>query len=354
MRREKGPVQAVAFALREPMKAAIGIDLGGNSINLTAYHDRQFLIPGMLEIPSLVSEGPEASVKQMLHGFHLACETAGLKLEDVGIVGLDTPGPASADGVMGKTGGQNFSNTAWHGFPMRAKVEEAIGLPTTYLNDGNSAALYAHHHRFGQDPTKSSVSLIIGTGLGGGIVVGGRVHVGKVGFAAELGHVRLPGDWTPEGWWPSYCSCGRRGDLESIASLSGIINNHVPRMLPRYPGHPLAGLEAKEAGMKVRGMAEAGDPMCREILRIQTEALAAHIDQMVNVMDPDAVFIGGGGIQFSPEVRKEMQDWYLAEIRAHIPFRPEQADLIIEIAGGGDMAGARGSAIYAAQTLLVI
>jgi predicted NBD/HSP70 family sugar kinase len=219
----------------------------------------------------------------------------------------------------------------------------------SFLNDGNSAALYAHWKSFGDDPTKSSVSLIVGTGLGGGVVVGGQVIIGRVGFGAELGHVGLPPNWNPEERFDSICNCGRICDLESIASLTGIKLNLLPHYLPRYPGHPLGEMPIEDAAKKVRGLAERGDELARQIFRAQTWALAAHIDQMINVFDPDAVFIGGGVIEASEELR----NWYLASIREAIVFRKEQADLKISIVPDGDRAGARGVAVYAGQRLPV-
>jgi predicted NBD/HSP70 family sugar kinase len=328
------------------MKAAIGIDLGGNKINLTVLQDGRFLIDDMFEFPSLVDEGPGPCIDQMLMGYREVLKETGLTEDEVAAVGLDSPGPASAKGVMGATGPTNFKHPAWGKYDIRGGLEEKIGKPVIYLNDGNAAALYAHYHKFGSDLTKSSVSLIIGTGLGGGIVVNGRVIVGRVGFAAELGHTCLPGTWNPDGWFPTKCQCGRVGDLESVVSLTGIELNHLPRLLPLYADHPLHQFPVKAAAKQVRGMAQEGDPMCTEIFRLQTLALGAHIDQMINVLDMDAVFIGGGGIQFD----KEFQDWYLAKIRESVPWREEQKDLPIEIAAGQDTAGARGSAVHAAQS----
>ncbi len=329
------------------MAKIVGLDLGGNSINVTAYDGSTFLIEGMAELPSLVTQGPETCIHQLHLGFQKALELTGWHASDVVAVGLDTPGPISADGVLCSKGATNFSGEGYWNFDLRGALAKTLGLPVSFLNDGNAAALYAHWKRFGNDPSKTSVSLIVGTGLGGGVVANGSVLVGKVGFAAELGHVTLPGDWYPDGTIPARCNCGKNSDLESIASLTGIELNLLPYFLPKYPGHPLADLPIKEAAKKVRGMAEKGDEMSRAIFRAQAWALAAHIDQMINVFDPDAIFIGGGVIEAS----EEMCAWYLEKIRESIPFREEQRDLAIEIVPDGDKAGARGAAVFALQRL---
>jgi glucokinase len=329
----------------EAMAKIIGLDLGGNCINVTAYDGHRFIIDGMCEVPSLVREGPDVCMRQLAVGFERGLEVTGWTKDEIDAVGLGSPGPVSGDGVLCAAGATNFGPLGYECFAIRATLETNLGIPVSFLNDGNAAGLYAHWKAFGDDPTKTSISLIVGTGLGGGAVVGGKVLVGKVGFAAELGHVGLPVTWNPEERFDTRCNCGRIGDLESVASLTGIELNLLPHYLPRYPGHPLADLPVKDAAKKVRGLAEQGDPLSRQIFRAQTWALAAHIDQMINVFDPDAVFIGGGVIEASEELR----DWYLAGIREAIPFRAEQSDLLLAIVPDGDRAGGRGVAVFAAQ-----
>ena len=211
---------------------------------------------------------------------------AGRSLE-VNAVGLDTPGPISGDGVLCSKGATNFANEGYWNFDLRGALSKRLALPVSFLNDGNAAALYAHWRRFGADRTKTSVSLIVGTGLGGGVVTNGEVLIGRVGFAAELGHVTLPGDWYPHGNIPARCNCGKNSDLESVASLTGIELNLLPYFLKSNSSHPLAALPAKEAAKKVRGLAVQGDEFALTIFRAQATArLGAHIDQMINVFDP--------------------------------------------------------------------
>ena len=132
-----------------------------------------------------------------------------------------------------------------------------------YNNDGNSAALYAHHERFGAESgLRSSVAAIVGTGLGGGIVVGGQVVKGAAGMAGELGHVPIPLDGLlAEGQPMPACNCGQSGDAESVASLTGIQNNLLPYWLTRYEGHELAGVPIGQAAKLIRKYAENGDEM---------------------------------------------------------------------------------------------
>ena len=140
------------------------------------------------------------------------------------------------------------------------------------------------------------------------------------------------------------CNCGRIGDLESLCSLTAIRRTLLPFFLARYPGHELAALDPAQAAKKVRGLAERGDVLCREIFRVQARALGLFFDEMVNTFDPDALIVGGGAI----ETNREFQDWFVGEIRAGMPVqREEQADIPIHIMPNGDTAGARGAAIEA-------
>jgi glucokinase len=214
-----------------------------------------------------------------------------------------------------------------------------------YLNDGNAAALWGHNAVFGSDGA-SSISVIIGTGTGGGLVVDGRMVTGRNGFGGEVGHVLIP--WRSieglEDIRPQ-CNCGRVGDLESLCSLTGIRQTLLPHFLKQYPGHPLHGVDVASAATKVRGLADGGDAMSREIFRVQARALGLFFDQMVNLFDPDGFLIGGGALEASPAFR----DWFVAEVRAAMPVQREEQAARIEHMPDGDTAGARGAALEAVR-----
>jgi len=330
-------------------KFVAGIDLGGTAINYTFLDERgQFLIDGLCEHPARSTDGPDACLGQIEAGLALAAGRAGVPRDKVVAVGLDTPGPASAAGVLSRRGSTNFVHPGWAGYDVRGGLEARLGVPVTYLNDGNAAALWGHVSIFGSENDATSVSAIIGTGLGGGVVTGGRVVIGRNGFGGELGHVLIPHGAIPgvDGLEPR-CNCGRVGDLESLCSLTAIRTSLLPYFLARNPRHPLAGeADVGEAAKKVRGLADRGDPLCREIFRVQAHALGLFFDEMVNVFDPDALVVGGGLMEASAAFR----DWFLAEVRAGMPTqRDEQSTLPIHVMPAGDTAGARGAALDAAR-----
>ena len=328
------------------MKVVAGVDLGGTAINYTlANAQEKFLIEGLCEYPALSKQGPDVCLQQIEDGLNMAVEKAGVSLEDVVAVGLDTPGPASSAGVLSARGSTNFVHADWSGFDIRKHLEVRLGRPVQYLNDGNAGALWGHFAIFGGGGKETSISAVIGTGLGGGVIVGGNVVKGRMGFGGELGHVLIPYQNIPgiEGLVPQ-CNCGRIGDLESLCSLTAIAQTLVPYFVRRFPGHAFEKMEASQAAKLVRGLAEKGDPLCVEVFRVQARALGLFFDEMVNTFDPDALIIGGGAL----ETGVEFQHWFIAETRKGMPAqRAEQADIPIYVMPNGDTAGARGAAIEA-------
>jgi glucokinase len=313
--------------------------------------DGVFLVDRMVETSSLVRDGPAAALGAVGTAMSLALEAAGVPRSSVLAVGLDTPGPASATGVISSRGATNFSEPVWWGFDFRAAVEAYLQLPVIYNNDGNAAALYAHQRQFGQHSTsRSSVAAIVGTGLGGGVIEAGHVVKGASGMAGELGHVHIPMDGLLGPGQPvPRCNCGALGDLESVASLSGIQNNLLPYWLTRYPDHPLAReASIADAAKLVRGLGERGDAMALQIFEQQAIAIARMFTIASNFTDPDAYFVGGGVVESEPHFR----DWFLSTVTSATQLRPEQrAVAIFAVVADLDMAGARGSALAALRAI---
>src|SRR5215468_2772894 len=172
----------------------VGLDNGGTCNNATVLDaSGHFLVERLVEAPSCVRDGPQAAVDALAEALDNVLVLTGTDRVSVRAVGLDTPGPASADGVISSKGSTNFSHPAWRGFDFRGAVETRLGLPVIYNNDANAAALYAHHTFYGPAAARhSSVSAIVGTGLGGGVIEAGQVVHGATGTAGELGHVQVP------------------------------------------------------------------------------------------------------------------------------------------------------------------
>jgi predicted NBD/HSP70 family sugar kinase len=329
----------------------VGLDNGGTCNNATVLDATgRFLVDHLVENPSLVLEGPESAVEQLAEAFTNILELTSTPLTLVRAVGLDTPGPASADGVISSKGATNFSQAAWRGFDIRTALENRIGLPVIYNNDANAAALYAHHRHFGPAAMdRSSVSAIVGTGLGGGVVESGKVVGGAAGMAGELGHVQIPThDLLEDGQPMPWCNCGFAGDAESFASLTGIRKNLLPYWLSRYPDHPLAQEPIEKAAKLLRSYGEKEDPVALAVFGQQAKAIGKLFTIAANFTDPHAYFLGGGVVEAAPRFRQ----WFLNTVREHTGLREEQiAAATFALVPDLDMAGARGAAVAALEAV---
>jgi glucokinase len=330
-----------------------GLDSGGTTINATVLDATgRFLVDEMAESPSLVRDGPDKAIEALARSLDDVLELTGTPRAAVRAVGLDTPGPVTADGVISSKGATNFANAEWRGFDVRRALEVRLGIPVVFNNDANAAALYAHHEHFGPETAyqRSSVSVIVGTGLGGGVVESGQVIRGAAGMAGELGHIWLPmeGLLAPGQPMPN-CNCGLPGDAESIASLTAIEKNLLPFWLTQYPGHELAGQPASVAAKLVRAYGEAGDQLALSIFEQQAMAIGRLLTIAANFTDPHVYLLGGGVVEAAPAFR----DWFLDRVRAHTVLREEQEQVSsIALVPDLDMAGARGSAIAARAAIV--
>ena len=330
----------------------VGLDNGGNKNNGTVLDPtRGFLVDSLVETRSRVQEGPDVAVAALVEAFDGILARTKVVRAMVRAVGLDTPGPASAEGVISSRGSTNFAHPGWHGYDFRSAVEKRLGLPVVYSNDGNAAALYAHHVCFGAEANRhSSVSAIVGTGLGGGVIEAGRIVTGAAGMAGELGHVHIPmAGLLGPGQPVPHCNCGFDGDAESVASLTGIEKNLLPYWLTRFEGHELGKVTPPaKAAMMVRSFGEKGDPLGRKIFEQQAMALGRLFTIAANFTDPGAYFVGGGVVETAAEFR----EWFLARVRENTILREEQARVArFALVPDLDMAGARGAALAALDSL---
>jgi glucokinase len=176
------------------VRVVAGVDLGGTAINYTLVTPQeQFLIEGLCEHPARSKEGPRSLPPTDRGRSENRRRKGGPEhVADVAVAGLDTPGPATAAGVLSAEGSTNFVHRDWCGFDIRGHLSARLGIPVTYLNDGNAGALWGHFNIFGTDRAPTSVTVVIGTGLGGGVIIDGRDVKGRKGFGGELGHVLLP------------------------------------------------------------------------------------------------------------------------------------------------------------------
>ena len=248
----------------------IGVDVGGTKIEAAAI-DRagQVHARRRLATPAGDYDATIAAVVALVRG--LEAELGGGLTVGVGIPGTAIPG----------TGLIKNANSTWLiGQPLGRDLEAALGRPVRLANDANCFALSEASD--GAAAGSANVfGVILGTGVGGGVVVDGRIVVGANAIAGEWGHNPLPWPRADELPGPS-CYCGRSGCIETFLSGPGLAADHR-----RHGGADLAGEQ-------IVGQATAGDPICQASLDRHAERLARALAHVINILDPEAIVLGGG------------------------------------------------------------
>jgi glucokinase len=259
--------------------------------------------------------GPDVVVARMAE----AVERAAALRPPIEAVGVGVPGLFDrATGTI-----RLFPNLpgAWPGFPLRDRLAIAIGRPVELINDARAFTLAEGRLGAGRG-CRTVAGVTLGTGVGGGLLVDGRLHLGASGTAGEIGHQTV----LPNG---PRCGCGNRGCAEALVQASA---------LARIAGRPT--VEAIFEG------AEAGDPRCREAIGTLARYLGIALANVVTVLVPDRVVIGGGIAAAGDVVLEPIR----AAVRERTPLvPPERID--IRVAELGQQAGAIGAALAAADAL---
>ncbi len=257
---------------------AIGIDLGGTSVKYAVVAaSGRILHHG--EHPSRAAEGADAVVEQIVRGID-ACRTwaaaSGVELSGVGI---GTPGVVSDDGRTVLGGAENIAG--WENVPLASRIEAATGLRTVAGNDANAMALGETLYGAARGAT-DAVFVTVGTGIGCGVLIGGRLFRGYRGRGMEMGHITVKCDG-------ERCACGGVGCLEHYASTSALVRRF----------RALSGA-AEADGREVVHRYEAGDPAAVRALEEHWNYLSHGIASMVNLFAPQRVVVGGGISEAGP------------------------------------------------------
>lgn len=309
---------------------AVGLDVGGTKIaGFRVAREGRILARDAVETPA---EDPEATIAAMVS------VARGLVTADVIAVGVGAAGMVDAS-----TGVLRFApNLAWRELPIAARVSESLGLPCQVDNDANVAAW--GEYRFGAGRgVQHMLLLTVGTGIGGGIVAGGRLFRGAHGFAAEIGHIIVE----PGG---PVCGCGNRGCWEQVAAGRAIDRRgrEAAREHPRSLLATLAGGEPeKVTGAVVTEAAKRGDDVARSILTEVGRRLGEGIAGLVNVLDPEVVVVGGGAIDAGDLLLEPARAAFVDAVEAP-EHRPVVPILAAEL---GNDAGAVGAAALALEEL---
>ena len=277
---------------------AVGLDMGGTNIRTAAVSTKGHVL--LIEHgPSLASRKAGAVAENIAEQLTHLLDTARERgLGSPRAIGVAVPGPLN---VYSGTVMQAPHVAAWHGYPLRRKLGALIGRKVVVENDANAWAL-GEYWRGAARGRRDVVLLTLGTGVGGGLIVGGRLVHGRSGMAGELGHITVNPDGPP-------CDCGSHGCLESYASASGL-RGLVEQRLGLRSGEPLpAQIVDSEKNFSVRGLtaqARRGDQLALDAFGTAGKYLGIAIASFLNAFNPELVVIGGGVAGALPYMRKTM------------------------------------------------
>lgn len=321
-------------AVRGPV---IGIDLGGANIQ-AAVVDAGGVILGRKKRDTCPEEGADSVIARMAAAARRAAEKASIPWNRVEAVGIGSPGPLDPE-----TGVVAFApNLGWRNVPLRDLLEVEFGVPVSVDNDVNVGTL--GEARLGAGIGKSEiVGIFVGTGIGGGIISGGRLFRGARGMAGEIGHmvVDIGG---------AKCPCGSRGCLEAMASRNAIlreIRRSVRLGRKTVLTRVADGNPARVRSRQLAVAAAQGDEVVLKALRKAARALGAAVGSLTNILNPEIFVIGGGVMDMVGDV---MLPWIVSEAKRHAMAATFDG---VEIVAGvlGDDAGVLGASFLAREAL---
>lgn len=262
----------------------LGIDLGGTNV-ASGVVDENGAIIAKASVPTGASEGVDAIIANIARSANEALKNAGLTADDIESIGIGTPGTLDIkNGVVEKASNLGFCDT-----PLAKLVGEYFPEKKILIeNDANAAAL-AESCAGAAKGSNVSVTVTLGTGIGGGLVMDGKVFSGAGGRGGEFGHITLCSGGRQ-------CTCGRRGCWEAYASVTGLINLTREAMEEDKDSYmwTLANEKGKVSGRTAFDAMRAGDATAKAVVDTYLRYVAEGIIDIINMLQPDIIVIGGG------------------------------------------------------------
>lgn len=265
------------------MKYYVGIDLGGTNI-VAGVVDEEYNIIAKASTKTNCPRPEKEIAEDMAKMAIQAVANANLSMDDIEWIGVGTPGIAnSATGIIEYSNNLGFKNT-----PMVKYIQETIDKPVFIENDANAAA-YGEYVAGAAKGAKNAVCITLGTGVGGGIIIDGKIYAGSNFAGAEIGHTVIEVDG-PQ------CSCGRKGCFEVFSSATGLIRMSKEAMAehPESIMNKMAEEKGKVTARTSFDAMRAGDAVAKEVVDKYIKYLAAGITNTINIFQPDVLCIGGG------------------------------------------------------------
>jgi len=265
------------------MKYYVGIDLGGTNI-VAGVVDEEYNIISKASTKTNCPR-PEKEIADDMAKMALeAVKKANLTIDDIEWIGVGTPGIAnSSTGIIEYSNNLGFRNT-----PMVKYIQETIDKPVYIENDANAAA-YGEFVAGAAKGARNAVCITLGTGVGGGIIIDGKIYSGSNFGGAEIGHTVIEVDG-------AQCSCGRKGCFEAYSSATGLIRMTKESMAqnPDSYMNKMAEERGKVTARTSFDCMRAGDKYAKSVVDKYIKYLAAGITNTINIFQPDVLCIGGG------------------------------------------------------------
>jgi glucokinase len=305
------------------MKYGFGIDLGGTTVKL-AYFDENGTMLHKWEIPTNTAEGGSQilpDIAKAVEGYQ--CEN-NIPRESVIGLGIGVPGPVDVNGTVNKC-----VNLGWGRFNISKELERLTGFPVQAGNDANVAAM-GEFWKGGGQGCRNMVLATLGTGVGGGIVVEGKLLCGSQGAGGEIGHMTINRDETVP------CNCGKYGCVEQYCSATGIVRTAKEHLASNPADSQLRALE--EITCKdIFDAGKAGDAVALQILDKYYSLLGEFLANLCCVVNPEAVVLGGGVSKAGKVLIEGTKPYFLKNV-----FHAA-ANVRFELASLGNDAGAYGA-----------
>lgn len=318
--------------------SALAVDLGGTKIIAAAVLPNGKIISRNYCL-TLADKGPEAVINRLLSAVNGATTKAKLKTSELTGIGIAAAGILDTEeGII--TTSPNLPN--WHDVPLRDILAEELGIVTYLINDASAAALGEHRFGVGKG-VNNLVYLTVSTGIGGGIIIDGKLYLGANGCAGELGHMTI------EAHGPQ-CNCGNFGCLEALASGTAVAREAVRRLsqgetssIAELAEGRLESITAKTVALAAR----QGDPLACDVVAKAATYLGIGLANLVNTFNPELIVIGGGVSQMGDMLLKPARK-VVKERAFHLPSRTVR---IVRARLGGN-AGIMGAAAYVLEQQL--
>ncbi len=277
----------------------VGLDVGGTTMTAGVVDDDGVPLAAPVSLPTEPAKGQTHGLAVMAETIRQAVAAARVDWKRVAAIGVATPGSMDiAAGLI--LDPPNLK--PWRNVPVRQHVADTFGLPTAFQNDANAAALGEFWVGAGRE-YRSMVLFTLGTGVGGGIVIGDRVLEGEHSHGGEVGHIKI------EMTDPRLCGCGKRGCLEAYASATAVVARTHEALAAGRRSSLRGDITAKD----VFDAAAAGDALAARIVDDTAKYLAIGAANLMHVIDPQVIAFAGGmtaaGEPFLEAIRRKVHDY---------------------------------------------